>query len=225
MSVIYGWLTGRRTLYLFLLVVVFIFLYLSAGDIEWFLTNWQDNLQRLISEAGVYSFLVYFLLTTFVILTPVASSTLWLIAGYLFHPVVAILLTLLAEVVGVTGNYYIGKWFIGGWLARGRLPKVAAFIDSQQGRLTPRMIFTLGLIPVSTTNITAYASALTGVSLLRHLLPWMLGVTISIVLTVLLGRSALQHSLLQALGIAALALVIGYGVRHFIMKRRKTLGA
>ena len=211
----------KLLLYILLIVAVSYGLFEIAEDFSTGHSFNQTSIEAFIASTGIYSYAVYTALVAFMVLTPIASSALWLIGGYLFNPFVAIALTILAETVGGIGNFYIGKTFISRLVNHGRWPKLASMINRYTGHINFLTIFMLGLIPVSTANVTAYAASLSGMPLWRYLVPWVSGMTILSTLTILLGYSASANSPWRAV------VIIGTVIGLFLAARyvsRKYLG-
>lgn len=187
---------------------IIVFLFTIAEDLS---TGHRFNraaIEALIAKGGVYSYLIYTVLVVFCALTPIASSTLWLIAGYLFNPIIAIFLTVLAEFIGAVGNYYIGRYLIRGLLHSGHWPTLAERVSYFAVKMNPLFVFTLGLIPFSTTNATAYAASLAEMPLRTFLVAWTTGIGILATVTILLGHSASTQAPVLAISMAAVVVLL-----------------
>ncbi len=192
-----------------LIVLVFLLYSVTEEVIE---TNFfsKANIENLVTSAGVWSWLVYILLVASISLSFFPSSALGVVAGYIFNPYLAVLLTVIGEFIGAFGNYMIGKKIIGHFINKNRLPKISREIDKLKGTLTPYTIFLLGVVPVSTTNITAYTAALSGVKLKNYIFPWTAGISLLSTFTILLGHSASVYApnLSYLTGLIVLLLII-----------------
>lgn len=191
---IFGVSLYKITLYI-IIISIFVFL-LHRAEITLNPSQFfsQSNLEAIIKSAGPYSWLIYTFFVFIVSLSPLPSSALGLVAGYLFTPFWAIALTLVGEMMGAITNFFIGKKIIGKHIVQGRFPNVSKWINKYQGNLSPLTIFILGMIPAGTTNVTAYAAGLSGIKLKNYLWPWAGGITVLSVLTAYLGHSAKINS-------------------------------
>jgi len=214
-----GYVTGTRlVVYGGLLVLIVVVLHSIAPELP---SGWfdQQSIEALIVQSGNYSYILYVLFVFVMTLTPVASSALWLVGGYLFNPWLAVFLTVLAEVLGAFGNYYIGRKVIGGYVERGKFPRVSALIATYHGRLTMPMVFLLGLMPVSTTNVTGYAAGLTSMPLWKYVTAWGGGVLVLSFITIHLGQSAAAHAPVRSVVlVVVMTLVIVLALR--LLKRK-----
>ena len=207
----------RLAVYLVFLTLIIVGLYELAEDTGLYNLD-RHSIENFIAHTGIFSYVIYTALVALFALTPIASSSLWLVAGYLFAPSIAIALTILAEILGSIGNFYIGKQIIAPHLSDHRWPRLAKTIKNYTRLLNAPMIFVLGLIPVSTTNVTAYAASLSGMPFRQYIVPWIGGVGTLATLTILLGHSASLHAPLLSIAIIlvaiALFLLVRVAMRH-----------
>lgn len=154
----------------------------------------QDNIEAFIKSAGIFSWLVYVIIVTLMVMSPLSSPIMAIIAGYIFNPFLALGLTVVGEVFGAIGNFFIGKKIIKRLLARGRLPKISAMVEKYKGSLDSKSIFLMGIVPMGTSNMTGYIAGVTGLSLKKYLIPWMAGIITLTILTIYLGHSAKIHA-------------------------------
>lgn len=210
----------KIAIYLGLVVVVVYFLHQSGIATEVRDSVTAYGVHQLVASGGAYSYLLYVVFVFLMTLTPLASSAMWLIAGYLFTPWIAIVLTVVAEVAGAAANYVVGRNLIGGLIDRGYFPKVRALVDTYHGKLSMPMVFGLGLVPVSTTNITGYAAGLTHMILWRYLTAWGLGVLVMSSLTIHLGRSAAAHAPWRSVVLVTAVLVVVIVALRLVRRQR-----
>lgn len=150
----------------------------------------QTNLEAFITNAGKFSWLVYIGILMLFVMSPLPSPVLTLVGGFIFHPLIALGLTLFGESLGACANFYIGRILGKGLFYKRRFPKLRAFFERYSAHFDFHTIFLLGLIPVGTSNITGYAAGLTNMKLREYFFPWISGVMILTVATTFLGRSA-----------------------------------
>jgi uncharacterized membrane protein YdjX (TVP38/TMEM64 family) len=177
-------------LYFFVLLALLVFLYSIKTEINEGYRLSQDIIQNFIKDMGYLSWLAYIILVSLFVISPLPSTMLGIIAGYLFHPLAAILFGLIGETIGAAGNYYIGKNFSKFFTNKERFPRISKTIISYSKKLTQEIIFLLGMIPVSTSNLTGYAAAIGGIPFKKYIVPWISGIGIVVIITSLLGYSA-----------------------------------
>ncbi|MCA9351880.1 VTT domain-containing protein [Patescibacteria group bacterium] len=202
-------------------IIIFVLYHFSAEIRQTSALFSQARIEAFIKSAGVFSWLVYLALVVVAVLGPITSSTIALIGGYLFHPLVAIFLNILGEFIGGTGNFFIGKK-LGKQYLMAKFPKVRRIVEKYGGYLKPFHIFLLGLVPVGTSNFTGYVAGMSGVPFRVYIRSWMIAIFFVNVLVTLLGYSAKIHSIPLTIGIlVVLALVLL--VMKYMSSRKNTL--
>jgi uncharacterized membrane protein YdjX (TVP38/TMEM64 family) len=182
----------------------------------------QENMEAFILQAGIFSWLAYVLLLMLFVMSPLPSPLLTLVAGYLFNPLIAIVLTLLGEFLGSLGNFLIGRFLGKHFRDTEKFPTLHKYINKYKDHLDFRTIFFLGMIPIGTSNLTGYAAGISGMKFKKYLVPWMLGMTALSTIALLLGLSAKKetpHLSLIIIGAVTLALIIS----KIIEKKRKAI--
>ena len=139
---------------LFISLSIFLLYSISAEIDPTKLFN-KETIEGLIESSGPLSWLVFIFLIALAVMSPLPSSTLVLIGGYLFNPLFTILLTIIGEIIGAIGNFYIGRKF-GKTIITKRFPKIKKMVKKYGSHLNRESIFFLALIPVGTSNVTGY---------------------------------------------------------------------
>ncbi|MCA9352803.1 VTT domain-containing protein [Patescibacteria group bacterium] len=218
MKTLYSNLTAKAfswrkiIVYVFVLGGLLLFLY-SRNSISVERTLSQEHLMEIIQSAGIFSWLVYLLLVTLSVLSPITSSVIVLVGGYLFHPLLAIGLNLIAEMLGASGNFFIGRKLARKFMIK-KFPKMKRYAD----QLNTKIVFLLALIPVGTSNITGYIAGISKMRFKRYLGTWMLGITLLNTSIALLGYSARIQSVKLTVIIIVIGLISMYGIYQIIKK-------
>lgn len=203
---------------IFLVIFVMLhFLGVSNGE----LNQVQQSINNFIIGFGIYSWLVFLIVVVGMSISPVSGTFLGLIAGYLFSPFLAIFLTVLGCSLGAIGNFYIGKRFGKYLVDETKLPRTAKIIKKYIARLNFHIIFLLAIIPVGTTNITGYASGLSGMKLKTFLWPWVLGSGLLAIVSSLLGYTARIHKPVLSVFLIILVAIIYFLVKYIHDKKEE----
>ena len=198
--------TLKIILYSLTLITITFLLYYSGIEISDFSFLNQTNIELFIKNAGSLSWVVYIFLIALTVLSPLTSSTLVLIGGYLFNPLLAIAFTIIGEILGATGNFFIGRK-LGKKIIIKKFPKIEKMIHKYEGYLNRQTIFLLALIPVGSSNFTGYLCGISHLKYRQYIFPWISGITILNIAVAFLGYSAKIQSLSLSVGILGLALI------------------
>lgn len=201
----------KRKILLYVLAIIALLFVLHAltGDFSQIISDQTSTIETIIKNSGPLTYVLYVGLIVFMVMSPLPSSSVWLIGGYLFPIFIALPLTLLAEALGSVCNYYVGIYTIGALIKNGKLPHLRTVVEKLEPSITPRNVFLMGLLPISSTNVTAYAAALARMPLRQFVIAWMSGVTLLGTLTVFLGHSAAHfHPLFTILIIVGVVLTV-----------------
>ncbi len=210
---IYGIITG----------LIFILLYILGNEIR---ENYVINAQTIIAfvqSAGIFSYIVFALIVALTVMSPLPSSTLGLIGGYLFTPITSIALILVGEVLGASVNFAIGKHIIRPFLTKEKFPVFFSKIETYKTYITGRNVFFLALIPVGTANITGYTSGLIQMRYKTFILSWTTGIMTLSILTTYLGHSAHQQNITLSVILAVIILLFLFFGRKYAKHLTKRL--
>lgn len=205
----------RFVLYGALLAFTVLALYHLSADIRDTYALNTATITAFIESAGASSWLVFATIVALTVMSPVPSSALGLIGGYLFNPLLALLLIALGEVIGATANYIIGRYVIRSVISAERFPALHEKIAHYSTYLTGSTVFLLGLVPAGTANITGYTAGLVRMRYRTYILAWSAGIMTLSVLTTYLGHSARQENVTLSilLGIAVICMLF-YGKKY-----------
>ena len=122
-------------------------------------------------------------------------------------------LNLIAEMLGASGNFFIGRKLARKFMIK-KFPKMKRYAD----QLNTKIVFLLALIPVGTSNITGYIAGISKMRFKRYLGTWMLGITLLNTSIALLGYSARIQSVKLTVIIIVIGLISMYGIYQIIKK-------
>lgn len=222
----FGVPTRRFVVYGALTTITVVFLYhLGAEFRETFAIN-TESVTAFVENSGSLSWVVFAAVVALVVMSPLPSSALGLIGGYLFSPWLALLLIACGEIVGASINYCIGRYIIGSVATPERFPNAHAKIEKYKSYLTGKTVFLLGLVPAGTANVTGYTAGLIGMRYRTYIIAWSLGIMSLSALTTFLGHSAQQRNYVTSilLGVSiTLFLLFGKKYMRWLTRRLQRL--
>lgn len=172
-----------------------------------------ESLQRAADDAGPLAWAVY-------VVAVAALEVLWfprswgLVAGgALFGPVVGGLLSIVADTIGASICYAIGRGGGRAWIASvlERRPKAKRVVDLLARRRGVWTVAFLRVVPVAHYTVVSYAAGLTGVRFAAYLAGNSIGILPGAFLYPFLGHAALRPTspeFLAGLGVLVVALVV-----------------
>lgn len=204
-------------LYSFFIGVIIFLLYSISAEIDTTKLFNRHTIEMLIEKSGVFSWFVFILLISLTVLSPLPSSSLVLIGGYLFNPLFTIILTIIGELIGAAGNFYIGRK-LGEKIITKRFPKIQKMINKYGNHMGKEVIFFLALIPAGTSNVTGYLCGISKNTFKEYITSWMSGIMILNIVIAFLGYSAKIQSLWLTIGIVLLI-----GIAILIIRKKNKL--
>jgi len=213
---------GKIVLYIFMFVGLFIFLYyLGSGvDYDYSKVFTKESIEQFILGAGIWSWLVYIVLISIMVLSPLPSSLFVLIGGYLFNPFLVILLTIIGEAIGATGNFFIGRK-LGKRVLLKRWPKVRSLFERYGEHVNRQNVFFLSMIPVGTSNFTGYLAGMSDIDYRDYIISWITGITFVSLIIAFLGHSAKIESGSMLLHLVLISVGLAIIVRLYFRKTSK----
>lgn len=206
-----------RRFFIYALIItigVLLFYHLGAEIRDNYAIN-EQSIIAFVSDAGSLSWLVFSALVALAVMSPLPSSALGLVGGYVFSPFTALALIALGEVVGATVNYLLGRYVIRHVVTKERFPVVYANIARYKSYLTGYTVFLLGLVPAGTANVTGYTAGLIGMRYWVYIMSWSSGIMLLSTLTTFLGHSARTENIVASafLGIGVIMMLL-YGRKY-----------
>lgn len=206
---------AQLVFYAIVFIIILIFLYIIGSEVNdrfGFIFT-EEGIERFITGAGVWSWLVYIGLIAFMVLSPLPSSIIVLVGGYLFNPLFMIILTIIGESLGATSNFFIGRK-IGKSFILKHSRKLRKMFEMYGEHINPQTVFFLAMIPVGTSNITGYLAGMSELKYKRYIISWITGVSFINFIISLLGYSARSDNYILS------GIIVLIGVALFLMLRK-----
>lgn len=151
--------------------------------VQYFALNTKiEHVRFLISSSGTLAPFLYILLFSLGFILPLASilnSVLFLVAGLLFSPLDAIFYTLIADLVGISVNFFLARRYGISLLNKFLKDEQVKQIQKFTGKITWEFIAILRLLPGIGNlgiDIVSYASGLSRIRwiifVISTLIPW-----------------------------------------------------
>lgn len=175
-----------------------------------------ETIVAFIERTGSLSWIVFAVIVALAVMSPLPSSAMGLVGGYLFDPAIALLLIAVGELVGATANYIIGRHIIGSVVTKDRFPALWEKLGRYTEYMTERTVFLLGLVPAGTANITGYTAGLVRLPYRTYICAWIAGIMSLSVLTTYLGHSARKENII-------LSIILGAGIIGMLVYGKKYL--
>jgi len=158
-----------------------------------------DTVSARIATMGSFAYVLFVVLIIAGVISPLPSSSLWLVGGYVFSPGLALVLICIAEVIGGSINYIVGRYAITKLITPSRFPRTHEVIHRYKHYITAGTVFLLGLSPAGTANITGYTAGFIRMPYITYISAWTLGVMTLATLTVLLGNGVRERNFIVVL--------------------------
>jgi len=153
--------------------------------------NSLESLQEIVSSAGIFGYIIYFLLTFLFMIGQFLPTAIVIIAGvYAFGIWQGIIVGCLAVLIGAIGLYFVGRKYgvkVAKWIADGK------DIDKWQEKLNKGKytLFILLLFPASPDSLLYLLAGIGKIKFKTYLIMLILSKPIGVVLTALLGGGAI----------------------------------
>jgi uncharacterized membrane protein YdjX (TVP38/TMEM64 family) len=184
-----------------------------------------ESIQRAAEHAGPLAWAAY--VVAVVVLELLWVPRAWGLAagGALFGPVVGGLLSIVADTIGASLCYAIGRGGGRAWVASllERRPKAKRIVDLLAKRRGLWIVAFLRVVPVAHYTVVSYAAGLTGVPFATYLVGNSLGILPGAFLYPFLGHAALRPTspeFLAGLGVLLAALVVSVLVARRAFRER-----
>lgn len=153
--------------------------------------NSLESLQEIVSSAGIFGYIIYFLLTFLFMIGQFLPTAIVIIAGvYAFGIWQGIIVGCLAVLIGAIGLYFVGRKYgvkVAKWIADGK------DIDKWQEKLNKGKytLFILLLFPASPDSLLYLLAGIGKIKFKTYLIMLILSKPIGVVFTALLGGGAI----------------------------------
>ena len=191
-----------KSLVIFALFYWFLF-YVARELKESNILNYH-NIEVFVNHYKSVSWLAYILLLVVAIMSPLPDTPTVLVGGYIFGPVVATVLTIIAQILGATADFYLARKLGKGFVTK-KFPESVTLLNNYSEKLGWQTIFLMRLTPTLSFDMLSYASGLSSLSFKKYIVATAGGMIPLIVITTLLGYSASIHSRMFAVS----TLVVG----------------
>lgn len=176
-----------------LFIVTYSFLFYVATELKEANILSQQNIELFITKYTSISWLIYIALLVIAIMSPLPDTPIVLAGGYIFSPITGIILTIVAQILGATADFYLAR-FLGKGFVTKKFPESTAQLNTYVEKLGWQTIFFMRLTPTLSFDLLSYASGLSSISFRTYILATIGGMIPLSIITTLLGHSAGIHS-------------------------------
>ena len=169
------------------------FLFYIASELKESNIISHQNIELFITHYRSISWLVYIIALVLAIMSPLPDTPIVLVGGYIFGPIVGTGLTILAQILGATADFYLAR-VLGRDFVTKKFPQSVNLLNTYSQKLGWQTIFFMRLTPTLSFDFLSYASGLSSISFTRYILATIGGMVPLITITTLLGYSASIHS-------------------------------
>ena len=150
----------KLLLLLFLIIIVFFFF----GKINYFF----NNIEKILENTEGFNVLIYILLMIIAILiAPIPSSPLVILAGSFFGPFYGMLYTLIGATIGAVLAFLTSRFFLHDYLSK-KIEKNNFYkkIKGKDNKNIAVLIFLSRLMPYMSFDIVSYVAGLTNINVI-----------------------------------------------------------
>lgn len=180
-----------------------------------------SNIEVIIDSSGLFSPVVYILLMIIAILvSPIPSSPLVIIAGTVFGSFFGIIYTLIGATIGAVLAFLIARFFLRDFISK-KIEKNNFYnkIKGKENKNIAKIILFTRLMPHISFDIVSHAAGLTGLNVFTFALVTFIGMIPIVFLLSFFGH--LIEPYLSQFFIAILILFLGYIIYLYLRKSRK----
>ena len=190
------------------LLIVFIiwsiYSYENQGIIHSLLTNDQNAIKSVVTEAGIFAPLIFVLIVIIeVVIAPIPGSPIYFISGIIFPPLIGALLAIIGNIIGAYLAFLLARFYgrkiIEKFITKKDLKLLDKF-SKEEGAIT---IFLLRLNPLTSTDLFSYLAGISKLNLKKFLIATSLGLIPSIVTQAYLGNILASSTVLYKIFLIA----------------------
>ena len=175
-------------------LIIFIFLLLIISLNFSKIIALYGNAEDIIQSSGVYGPIIYSLLMILVIIiSPIPSSPLVIMAGMVFNPWLAIIYTLISATIGAILAFFIGRFFFKDILRKSFIKNDLYKKIQENPKKITSIIFLTRLMPQISFDLISYLAGLTSIKLRSFIIATFFGMIPMIFILIFFGHYIINY--------------------------------
>jgi len=175
---------------------------------------------ELIRSLGIWGPLgIVAIIGVIIVLVPVPTIPVDIAAGVGYGSVPGFVYVLAGHLVGASVAFLLARRFGRPLLRRIAPRRVSDHVDGTAGRLAPRLLILMRLLPLFDFKVVSYAAGLTSMSFRQYIVGTALGIALPVLGMVSVGAQLIDHPLRAALIVGTFGLIAGAGAAYLFFGR------